>query len=570
MAAVDSAAASQENQALIKTLEARIAEKKQENADLRKQMFQIQRQSAENEQTYETRIRELTTNVEHLKSLNERLIKLNQEMKEEYSQESDSQFKTLYWKLLVVHEESEKKRRACEDRIVAITKKYDEAVAMLNEERDSKYKDEEDQKVTELKKALEEMRGSNEALRAGNADLQRKVDRAKEKRDTVAKLREEVFTLREENQTLRSELANTRVSADASELEALRKSVEESDLRETAMTLELEKAEKMCAKLQKEKEKLESDLKAASSPDVSNLCSEISALKKQIASKDTTLTGLTTQLKIIREENARLKKRMQTSRIEAREKLETSSENRALEQKCEKLKQDNDRYLSEITRLETEVEKWQLKASNFEQEIEQQKRKFTSQIDMITRENEQKLQMNNDTEADPQDTLKQNQKISQLKEELNEAKYIIHQLLSGEKDETSLKSALEYLDVIKTLEEKLRDSEMIHKKSLKERDEYRKKNAQLAREVKTLKAIARKNQETVANRMQITELQNTVNALTKRVEENESFKKKMLQKMKEIKDENADLKKQLSKAKSDIENYRFQLAEMREQLITTS
>lgn len=566
MAAVDSAAASQGNQALIKTLEARIAEKKQENADLRKQMFQIQRQSAENEQTYETRIRELTTNVEHLKSLNERLIKLNQEMKEEYSKESDSQFKTLYWKLLVVHEESEKKRRACEDRIVAITKKYDEAVAMLNEERDSKYKDEEDQKVTELKKALEEMRGSNEALRAGNADLQRKVDRAKEKRDTAAKLREEVFTLREENQTLRSELANTRVSADASELEALRKSVEESDLRETAMTLELEKAEKMCAKLQKEKEKLEADLKVASSPDVSSLCSEISALKKQITSKDTTLTGLTTQLKIIREENARLKKRMQTSRIEAREKLETSSENRALEQKCEKLKQENDRCRSEITRLETEVEKWQLKASNLEQELEQQKRKFTSQIDMITRENEQKPQVNNE----PEDPQEQNQKISQLKEELNEAKYIIHQLLSGEKDEASLKSALEYLDVIKTLEEKLRDSEMIHKKSLKERDEYRKKNAQLAREVKTLKAIARKNQETVANQMQITDLQHTVNALTKRVEENESFKKKMLQKMKEIKDENADLKKQLSKAKSDIENYRFQLAEMREQLITTS
>ena len=566
MAAVDSAAASQGNQALIKTLEARIAEKKQENADLRKQMFQIQRQSAENEQTYETRIRELTTNVEHLKSLNERLIKLNQEMKEEYSKESDSQFKTLYWKLLVVHEESEKKRRACEDRIVAITRKYDEAVAMLNEERDSKYKDEEDQKVTELKKALEEMRGSNEALRAGNADLQRKVDRAKEKRDTAAKLREEVFTLREENQTLRSELANTRVSADASELEALRKSVEESDLRETAMTLELEKAEKMCAKLQKEKEKLEADLKVASSPDVSSLCSEISALKKQITSKDTTLTGLTTQLKIIREENARLKKRMQTSRIEAREKLETSSENRALEQKCEKLKQENDRCRSEITRLETEVEKWQLKASNLEQELEQQKRKFTSQIDMITRENEQKPQVNNE----PEDPQEQNQKISQLKEELNEAKYIIHQLLSGEKDEASLKSALEYLDVIKTLEEKLRDSEMIHKKSLKERDEYRKKNAQLAREVKTLKAIARKNQETVVNQMQITDLQNTVNALTKRVEENESFKKKMLQKMKEIKDENADLKKQLSKAKSDIENYRFQLAEMREQLITTS
>ena len=566
MAAFDSAAAPQGNQALIKTLEARIAEKKQENADLRKQMFQIQRQSAENEQTYETRIRELTTNVEHLKSLNERLIKLNQEMKEEYSKESDSQFKTLYWKLLVVHEESEKKRRACEDRIVAITKKYDEAVAMLNEERDSKYKDEEDQKVTELKKALEEMRGSNEALRAGNVDLQRKVDRAKEKRDTAAKLREEVFTLREENQTLRSELANTRVSADASELEALRKSVEESDLRETAMTLELEKAEKMCAKLQKEKEKLEADLKVASSPDVSSLCSEISALKKQITSKDTTLTGLTTQLKIIREENARLKKRMQTSRIEAREKLETSSENRALEQKCEKLKQENDRCRSEITRLETEVEKWQLKASNLEQELEQQKRKFTSQIDMITRENEQKPQVNNE----PEDPQEQNQKISQLKEELNEAKYIIHQLLSGEKDEASLKSALEYLDVIKTLEEKLRDSEMIHKKSLKERDEYRKKNAQLAREVKTLKAIARKNQETVANQMQITDLQNTVNALTKRVEENESFKKKMLQKMKEIKDENADLKKQLSKAKSDIENYRFQLAEMREQLITTS
>ena len=570
--AVDSDAA---QQLLIQSLEARIAEKKQENIDLRKQMFEIQRKSAENEQNYESRIRELTANVDRLKGLNERLIKLNVEIKEEYSKQPQAEFKELYWKLLVVHEESEKKRHECEARILSLTKKYDEAVEKLNEERelhDSKRADEGDEKVAAMMKAIDEMRMNNESLQESNLRLMQKVEKVKERKREFAKLQEEVSNLREENQTLRSELSASKMSVDVCELESLRKSVEESDLRETAITLELEKMEKRCAQLEKDKAKLEADLKIVSrtSPDVSNLCSEISSLKKEITVKEDTLTGLTMQLKIIREENARLKKRMQTNRIETREKLESASHNKALEQKCERLLQENDKAMSEIRKLEADLKDWQLKANTNEQELEQQKRKFTSQIDMITRDNEEAKHVNDEAESNREKVLKQAQKISLLKEELNEARYVIHQLLAKEDDEDGLKTALEYLDVIKTLEEKLTDSEMIHKKSLEERDEYRKKNAQLGREIKQLRATMRKREEVATSQLQVSDLQKMVETLGKRVEEHETFKGKMLQKMRTIKDENAELKRQLSKSKSDIANYQFQLVEMREQLITSS
>lgn len=517
----------------VDALTTELAEKKQDNSDLRKKMFSMQRMLAEKEQSNENKVYELSESIRRLKEINADL---------EQHQAPEAEFRDMYCKILVSYEESERSRKECVNRLQEANERHDREVSRLTAERE--------QLLAEMEENGEAVPNDDECLKCINSKLARENEElalkvAKEK-ERGRKLVDELSMVRDENEML----MRTHSEGGESQNEILRQAVERADMREMAMTLELEKVQRRC-------KELEAKVETVGLVEPDRMRDEITYLRLQNASKEDTLAGITAQLRVIRDENARLRKRVKSAADS--DTLRTSL--KMCERTIEKLKAENECLGNEISRLKVNLYREVENGERLEKAAERYKNQNASHIAMLSRQNELLIEenqalMNNE---DRLSRAKMNDEIQRLTEELNETKYAAYEFVTSKTGGTSI----ECHDVIRVLQKKLDDSEMIHRKSLRERDEIRKASTLLSREVRELRVAARNARVYAKEHADIMELQDNMESLNKRLRDNEAFKQRMLNKMKELKEENNDLKRKMDSARLETDNYRFQLADMK-------
>jgi chromosome segregation ATPase len=286
--------------------------------------------------------------------------------------------------------------------------------------------------------------------------------------------------------------------------------------------------------------------------------------EKQLSEKlNASIAGLNAQNHSIRDENVKLKKRLQGSGAKLRRCEELESQNNSLSIECSGLRIQNEHFEAQRAEFEAQISELVRTDSTRDRLF----RELQSKVDLLSFQNSQLIEENDrlaDSETGEEDSAAI---ISDLRDELDEARFVISELLKSDGDQEEFPKE-QYLDTIRTLQLRLEDAEMIERRALQERDEMKKANAKLVREARDLSAALRKRKDDSLKVAQMSEMEARIDLLARQNAEHEAVKKRTLQKLKAAQTENATFKTTIDQLKAEISRYRFQLLDAREQMMT--
>lgn len=444
-------------------LEDQIHAQSQQIKNLNQKMFQLQKTFAENRFNSEQDYSLYVKTEKELKQSNESLKSENELLKNEKKiiQISYNQLKDQYSKL-------KKKQEEQESYYDHLSKNMDLKLSEVTEERDNLFFELSQKKDSE--KAFNEFKSVINDLKIQNQELFDKNDSLTETIERISK----------ENEQLRSQLDSAynnnnsffNLLESENSIQKLQDTIENDSLRESALVLSLEKAESTIKKLEFQNLSLKNEIENLQK----SLPSELVNIKKQynesqdlISNLNERISNMTLQISAIRQENKRLKKRLQASEqrntnLELDDQLTSMP---ALQNKIKEL----EKFSNEQQQTIKTMKELQLK---IEEENDQLKLK-NSQLSI---QNDQLIKEKNDINLrfDP-DTAK---KVQKLLKKLNQLQYdFFHE------DEGLFKHYTErqYRDIIITLKQQLEDAQRTKNLLLKERNEYRKNlNEQLVKQ----------------------------------------------------------------------------------------
>jgi hypothetical protein len=160
----------------------------------------------------------------------------------------------------------------------------------------------------------------------------------------------------------------------------------------------------------------------------------------------------------------------------------------------------------------------------------------------------------------PEDIEKLQEEITVLRDELSESRYLIRQLLeSDEPAEFDGFTAIQYIDVIRTLQNKLVEKENDLNCSLRHRGEVQKENRRLHAELKKTRVLAKKLKEDRDLEKKVQELSEIVEKMKKQADGNEGFKKKLMERIRVLQEENQGLRQRLERSKSELDRFRLEV-----------
>lgn len=444
-------------------LEDQIHAQSQQIKNLNQKMFQLQKTFAENRFNSEQDYSLYVKTEKELKQSNESLKSENELLKNEKKiiQISYNQLKDQYSKL-------KKKQEEQESYYDHLSKNMDLKLSEVTEERDNLFfelsqKKDSEKAFNEFKSVINDLKIQNQELFDKNGSLTETIER-----------------ISKENEQLRSQLDSAynnnnsffNLLESENSIQKLQDTIENDSLRESALVLSLEKAENTIKKLESQNLSLKNEIENLQK----SLPSELVNIKKQynesqdlISNLNERISNMTLQISAIRQENKRLKKRLQASEqrntnLELDDQLTSMP---ALQNKIKELEKSSNEQQQTIKTMK----ELQLK---IEEENDQLKLK-NSQLSI---QNDQLIKEKNDINLrfDP-DTAK---KVQKLLKKLNQLQYdFFHE------DEGLFKHYTErqYRDIIITLKQQLEDAQRTKNLLLKERNEYRKNlNEQLVKQ----------------------------------------------------------------------------------------
>lgn len=444
-------------------LEDQIHAQSQQIKNLNQKMFQLQKTFAENRFNSEQDYSLYVKTEKELKQSNESLKSENELLKNEKKiiQISYNQLKDQYSKL-------KKKQEEQESYYDHLSKNMDLKLSEVTEERDNLFfelsqKKDSEKAFNEFKSVINDLKIQNQELFDKNGSLTETIER-----------------ISKENEQLRSQLDSAynnnnsffNLLESENSIQKLQDTIENDSLRESALILSLEKAENTIKKLESQNLSLKNEIENLQK----SLPSELVNIKKQynesqdlISNLNERISNMTLQISAIRQENKRLKKRLQASEqrntnLELDDQLTSMP---ALQNKIKELEKSSNEQQQTIKTMK----ELQLK---IEEENDQLKLK-NSQLSI---QNDQLIKEKNDINLrfDP-DTAK---KVQKLLKKLNQLQYdFFHE------DEGLFKHYTErqYRDIIITLKQQLEDAQRTKNLLLKERNEYRKNlNEQLVKQ----------------------------------------------------------------------------------------
>ena len=338
-----------------------------------------------------------------------------------------------------------------------VTEERDNLFFELSQKKDS------EKAFNEFKSVINDLKIQNQELFDKNGSLTETIER-----------------ISKENEQLRSQLDSAynnnnsffNLLESENSIQKLQDTIENDSLRESALVLSLEKAENTIKKLESQNLSLKNEIENLQK----GLPSELVNIKKRynesqdlISNLNERISNMTLQISAIRQENKRLKKRLQASEqrntnLELDDQLTSMP---ALQNKIKELEKSSNEQQQTIKTMK----ELQLK---IEEENDQLKLK-NSQLSI---QNDQLIKEKNDINLrfDP-DTAK---KVQKLLKKLNQLQYdFFHE------DEGLFKHYTErqYRDIIITLKQQLEDAQRTKNLLLKERNEYRKNlNEQLVKQ----------------------------------------------------------------------------------------
>lgn len=444
-------------------LEDQIHAQSQQIKNLNQKMFQLQKTFAENRFNSEQDYSLYVKTEKELKQSNESLKSENELLKNEKKiiQISYNQLKDQYSKL-------KKKQEEQESYYDHLSNNMDLKLSEVTEERDNLFfelsqKKDSEKAFNEFKSVINDLKIQNQELFDKNGSLTETIER-----------------ISKENEQLRSQLDSAynnnnsffNLLESENSIQKLQDTIENDSLRESALVLSLEKAENTIKKLESQNLSLKNEIENLQK----GLPSELVNIKKRynesqdlISNLNERISNMTLQISAIRQENKRLKKRLQASEqrntnLELDDQLTSMP---ALQNKIKELEKSSNEQQQTIKTMK----ELQLK---IEEENDQLKLK-NSQLSI---QNDQLIKEKNDINLrfDP-DTAK---KVQKLLKKLNQLQYdFFHE------DEGLFKHYTErqYRDIIITLKQQLEDAQRTKNLLLKERNEYRKNlNEQLVKQ----------------------------------------------------------------------------------------
>ncbi|KAK8842815.1 hypothetical protein M9Y10_025681 [Tritrichomonas musculus] len=443
-------------------LEDQIHAQSQQIKNLNQKMFQLQKTFAENRFNSEQDYSLYVKTEKELKQSNESLKSENELLKNEKKiiQISYNQLKDQYSKL-------KKKQEEQESYYDHLSKNMDLKLSEVTEERDNLFfelsqKKDSEKAFNEFKSVINDLKIQNQKLFDKNGSLTETIER-----------------ISKENEQLRSQLDSAynnnnsffNLLESENSIQKLQDTIENDSLRESALVLSLEKAENTIKKLESQNLSLKNEIENLQK----SLPSELVNIKKQynesqdlISNLNERISNMTLQISAIRQENKRLKKRLQASeQRNTNLELDQLTSMPALQNKIKELEKSSNEQQQTIKTMK----ELQLK---IEEENDQLKLK-NSQLSI---QNDQLIKEKNDINLrfDP-DTAK---KVQKLLKKLNQLQYdFFHE------DEGLFKHYTErqYRDIIITLKQQLEDAQRTKNLLLKERNEYRKNlNEQLVKQ----------------------------------------------------------------------------------------
>lgn len=450
-------------------LEEQIRMQSQQIKNLNQKMFQLQKTFAENrfnsEQDYSQFMRvekELKQDNENLKSENELLKK-----EKKIILLSCNQLKDQYSKLKKNQEEQE-------SHFDHLLKNMDSKLSEAVEERDKLFielseKKKSDKNITKLNLIISDLKSQNQTLI--------------EKNDSII---EEVERIAKENDQLRSQLESAHLNNNTTfynpsqndlSIQKLQDIIESSNIRESALILSVEEAEKKIKNLETQNQNYKREIEELQK----NSPSEIVTLQKRYdevrnlnSNLNEQISNMTMQISAIRQENKRLKRRIQTT--DQKNTTLTSSEQPPL-------------YINELQNRLNDLEKnskeQQEMIELFKQKrikIEEENDKLKLQNIELLAKNDQLVKEKNDINLrfDP-DTAK---KVQKLLDKLNRLQY---EFYHDDEGFFTHYTERQYRDIIITLKQQLEDVQRTKNLLLKERNEYRKNlNEQLTKQDSTI------------------------------------------------------------------------------------
>lgn len=450
-------------------LEEQIRMQSQQIKNLNQKMFQLQKTFAENrfnsEQDYSQFMRvekELKQDNENLKSENELLKK-----EKKIILLSCNQLKDQYSKLKKNQEEQE-------SHFDQLLKNMDSKLSEAVEERDKLFielseKKKSDKNITKLNLILSDLKNQNQTLL--------------EKNDSIT---EEVERIAKENEQLRSQLESAQSNNNTTffnpsqndlSIQKLQDIIESSNIRESALILSVEEAEKKIKNLETQNQNYKREiyeLQQNSPSEIVTLQKRYDEVRNLNSNLNEQISNMTMQISAIRQENKRLKRRIQT----------TDSKNTALPSS-----EQPPLYINELQNrlkdLEKNSKEQQEMIELFKQKrikIEEENDKLKLQNTELLAKNDQLVKEKNDINLrfDP-DTAK---KVQKLLDKLNRLQY---EFYHDDEGFFTHYTERQYRDIIITLKQQLEDAQRTKNLLLKERNEYRKNlNEQLMKQDSTI------------------------------------------------------------------------------------
>ena len=423
----------------IKTLEAQVKKlisqldtKTNTNREMNQRMNQIQKKYAETLENYRDK---------NFNELNNSIISLtleNNELKEKIS------------KL----EQIIKSNNERETQFDQLIKRTDQKISDITEERDNLI----DENLNQSKE-ITYLREQNNILDQKNNEMQTLINSVEDKNNQLSMRVEELIKQLNQNNPYEEMI------------EKLKSTIEEDNLREAALVLSLENSEKKIKELEslnQQKNKEIEIFKRNSPSELVELEKKLNESLKENSINNEQIINMTNQIQAIRQENNRLRKRLQNM---DQNSLSFEHENIQLKNQCDKLNQENSQLKANIN-SNSDLEK---RIEEMDHTIKEQKKL----VDSLQKENEE-LRKNNDTENESE----LSKKVQKL---INKISRLQYEFYHDDEGFLSFYTERQYHDIIITLKERLSDATMVKNMLLKERNHYKQENIQFKEEIKQLK-----------------------------------------------------------------------------------
>lgn len=443
-------------------MEEQIRSQSQQIKNLNQKMFQLQKTFAENrfnsEQDYSLYMRaekELKQENENLKSENELLKK-----EKKIIQLSCNQLKDQFSKL-------KKKQEEQESHFDQLLKNMDSKLSEVVEERDKLFfelSEKKDSGKNEIKLNLiiSELKNQNQILSQKNDNIIEEIERIAKEND---QLRSQLDSALTNNSSYFSPSQN-----DIS-IQKLQDVIENCNLRESALILSLEKAEKKIKNLESQnlnfKKEME-DLQKISPSEFVAIQKQYDEVRNLNSTLNEQISNMTTQISAIRQENKRLKRRLQAS---DQQNANYTSSNQNLTIELQNRLKEFEKSTSEQQETIESLKQSKIK-------IEEENNILKIQNNELKEKNDQLIKEKNDINSrfDP-DTAK---KVEKLLNKLNRLQY---EFYHDDEGFFTHYTERQYRDIIITLKQQLEDAQITKNLLLRERNEYRKNlNEQLTKQ----------------------------------------------------------------------------------------